>query len=140
MRYRTVLLSVVALFLSLIALDCRDMGSEIVSSLLPSGQTQAPPPDTISFQRDLLPLFDHYGCTGCHGGTNGLFVGTVHGLLAGGFHGPAVVTGDSAASMVLKKLSAAQPFGDRMPQGGPYLPDSSTHTLAVWIEQGARDN
>jgi hypothetical protein len=108
----------------------------------------APPPSsvhvdtlsTVSFQKNVLPIFVDWGCYDCHGGTNGLVVHTVHDLLTGGVHGPGVIPGNADSSLIMKKTSPAPPFGDRMPQGGPYLSDSTRAVIAAWIDQGAKDN
>jgi hypothetical protein len=118
----------------LIALSgCQDMGTA-PSSTPPSSS------GTISFQQRVLPILTRYGCVGCHGGTNGLTVSTVADLLHGGIHGAAVVPGDAEGSLIIKKTSATPPFGDRMPQGGPYLPDTTRQVIKDWITQGAKDN
>jgi len=123
------------LLLSMAALGagCSDMGSE---------PEQAPPPPTgpVSFSQQVLPIFQQSGCTGCHGGNGGLFVGTVQQLLQGGIHGPAVVPGNSDSSVIIQKLSVSPPFGSRMPQGGPYLPEATVSIIRTWINQGAQDN
>jgi hypothetical protein len=95
---------------------------------------------TVSFQTNILPIFEKFGCYECHGGTNGLVVHTVADLLKGGVHGPAIVPGNADSSLIMKKTSAAPPFGDRMPQGGPYCSDSIRAVIALWIHQGAKDN
>jgi len=95
---------------------------------------------TVSFQNNILPIFDRFGCYDCHGGTNGLVVHTVADLLRGGVHGPAIVPGNADSSLIMKKTSATPPFGDRMPQGGPYCSDSIRAVIALWINQGAKDN
>src|SRR5512143_3143686 len=113
-----------AAFLAVLIGGCKDMGAE-------SDPAVSPPPaagGTVSFSGRILPIFVSYGCTGCHGGTSGLTVTSVSSLLAGGLHGPAIVPGDAANSNLYGKLRPNPPFGERMPQGGPYLPDS---TLAV---------
>ena len=96
----------------------------------------------VSFSRDVLPLFIDFGCTGCHGGTNGLTVGTVAALLAGGNRGPAIIPGDAAGSLLVKKISPNVPagLGARMPQEGPYMPDANIATIRTWIDQGAQNN
>ena len=94
----------------------------------------------ISFSQDVHPLFVQYGCTGCHGGTSGLTVGTVAGLLAGGNSGPAIIPGNGAGSTLVKKISPSPPFGSRMPQGGPFMPDATIAIIRTWIDQGALDN
>ena len=65
-----------------------------------------------------------------------------HGCSAasGGDHGPAIVPGNADASNIIKKLSPNPPFGDRMPFGGAYLPDSTIQIIKTWINQGTKDN
>ncbi len=123
-----------ALLGSLIA-GCKDMGSEPTIDPLPPSTGSA-----VSFSGQILPIFVAHGCTGCHGGTSGLTVTSVASLLAGGLHGPAIVPGDAAGSNLYKKLQPNPPFGERMPLGGPYLPDSTIAVIATWINEGARNN
>jgi hypothetical protein len=115
-------------------IGCSDRGSDPVSSNSP------PPPSDVSFKNQIVPFFINYGCDGCHGGNGGLEVQTITQLLQGGFHGPAIVPGKADSSTIVKKLSAHPPFGDRMPQGGPYLADSTFQILKTWINQGAKAN
>ena len=129
----------IILTVSLLCNACQDMGTN------PFVAQQPPPPpppivDTVSFSRNVLPILDNYGCTSCHGGTAGLTVGTVAGLLAGGLHGPEIVPGNAAASNIAKKLSPNPPFGARMPQGGPYLDAATIQVIVNWINQGAKNN
>ncbi|MBP1691671.1 MAG: hypothetical protein H6Q32_1023 [Bacteroidetes bacterium] len=116
---------------------CKDMGTDPQGSTPPPGN---PPPGTISFSQRVLPILQRHGCTGCHGGSGGLFVGTPAQLLTGGDHGPAVVAGQAASSNLIRKLQVSPPFGTRMPQGGPYLPDSTVNVISAWINQGAANN
>jgi hypothetical protein len=51
-----------------------------------------------------------------------------------------VVPGNSAGSLLVKKLSATPPFGVRMPDGGNPVPDSLVQKIKDWIDQGALDN
>jgi hypothetical protein len=67
-------------------------------------------------------------------------VHTVADLLKGGVHGPAIVPGKADSSLIMKKTSPIPPFGDRMPQGGPYYSESIRAVIASWINQGAKDN
>ncbi len=108
--------------------------SNAVGVTVQAGTTQ------VSFSQDVHPLLVQHGCTGCHGGTNGLTVETVADLLRGGNHGPAIVPGDGAGSNLVKKISPNPPFGARMPQGGPFLPDASITTIRTWVDQGALNN
>jgi hypothetical protein len=119
---------------------CGDFGTE------PSVPSPTPSPvqtDTVvSFSADVRPIFANQkiGCLGCHGGQNNLFVGTPADLLRGGFHGPAIVPGNSAASLIIQKMSPNPPFGARMPFGGNPVPDSLVQIIKNWIDQGAHDN
>jgi hypothetical protein len=113
---------------------CTDRGSN------PSSSDPPPTPSEVSFKNQVVPFFINYGCDGCHGGNGGLDVQTVAQLLQGGLHGPAIVAGKADSSLMVKKLSASPPFGDRMPRGGPYLPDSTIQILKTWINQGAKNN
>jgi hypothetical protein len=100
-----------------------------------------PTPSTaVSFQNDVRPLFNRYGCVGCHGGTNNLFVTPVANLLRGGMNGPAVVPLKPENSILVQKIKPNPPFGDRMPQGGPYLKDAEIQIIVNWIKEGALDN
>ncbi len=119
---------------------CKDMGTG------PAPQSPAPAPvvqtRTISFSKDVLPVFSNpkVGCIGCHGGTNNLFVGTVVDLLRGGLHGPAIIPGNGAGSILVQKIGPNPPFGARMPFGGTPLPDSTIQMISAWIDQGAQNN
>ena len=123
---------------------CHDMGADP-----PMTQTMLVPPDTVpsqpivSFKNDVLKrVFENprAGCLGCHGGTNGLFLGTQPDLLLGGMHGPAVVPGNSAQSLIVQKVGPHPPFGSTMPLGGIPMADSLVQILKTWIDQGALDN
>ncbi len=122
---------------AILFLGCSDMGGNPVVPVTPPPVLKV---DSVSFSRDVRPICQRYGCLSCHGGSGGLFLGTVAQMLQGGDHGPAVVPGNADASNIIKKLSPNPPFGDRMPQGGPYLPDSTLQVIRNWINQGAKDN
>lgn len=134
MRHRFLVLHpVTACVLLTLLAGCSDIGTEPTAT--------APPPTgtTVSFARDVQPILNSR-CTGCHGGSGGLFVGTVQQLLTTGNHKPVVIPGNSAQSVLIAKLSPTPPFGDRMPRGGPYLADSTVQVIRTWIDQGAQDN
>jgi hypothetical protein len=48
-----------------------------------------------------------------------------------------VVPGNPDASFIIQKLEGTQTLGDRMPDGGPYLPQSTTDVIRQWIQDGA---
>ena len=127
-----------SLFLAMYLAGCSDAGTEPTSSSQPP--PAQPSGQTVSFQSHIQPIFQRYGCNACHGGSGGLNVQTVSQLLQGGLHGPAIISGKADSSFLVKKLLPAPPVGDRMPQGGPFLPDSSIQTIRLWINQGAKNN
>jgi hypothetical protein len=129
-------------FLTLIALvaiafvaGCKDSGTEPQPD-----PVTTPPSGVVSFSANVLPILTNAGCTGCHGGSGGLFVGSVAQLLTGGDHGPAIVPGKADSSNIIRKLSAAPPFGARMPFGGTPLPEATVAVIRNWINQGAANN
>jgi hypothetical protein len=125
------------LVLGVLIASCSDIGTQPMSDKRPP---PPPPSQDVSFQQQIKPIFQANGCLSCHGGSGGLFVATVAQLLQGGDHGPAIVPGNADASNIIKKLSPNPPFGDRMPFGGAYLPDSTIQVIRTWINQGAKDN
>lgn len=131
-RYLLVILVVAAA-----AAGCSDMGVAPVTQTTP---TTPPPTGTVSFAKQVLPIFQRYGCESCHGGSGGLVVTSVASLLTGGLHGAAIVAGQADNSNLIKKVSVSPPFGSRMPQGGPYLPDSTIAVIRTWINEGAQNN
>jgi hypothetical protein len=138
MKARFLTVSAVYMLAILLLAGCSDKGNDPTSA----NQQPPPPPVTqdVSFQSQIRPIFQQRGCDGCHGRNGGLFVQTVAQLLQGGSHGPAIVPGKADSSNLIKKLSPNPPFGDRMPQGGPYLPDSTIQIIRTWINQGAKNN
>jgi hypothetical protein len=49
-----------------------------------------------------------------------------------------VVPGNPGASFLIQKLEGTQTLGDRMPQFGPYLPQSTIDEIRLWIQGGAQ--
>ena len=91
------------------------------------------------FEANVRPiLVDH--CYTCHSAdtkpAGGLRVDDRNGLLTGGDSGPAVVPGDPAASILLKRVRHANP-NRRMPKEGQPLAAEEISTLESWIERGA---
>ena len=76
-----------------------------------------------SFESDVLPLLEQR-CQLCHNDANaqaGLALTSLGNLLEGGKSGPAVVPGDAAGSLLLRKVSGAKPA---MPPAGEPLTDA----------------
>jgi hypothetical protein len=94
---------------------------------------------TISYTNQIKPLFDRYGCTGCHGGSGGLFVSPYANLFTTGGHKPVVVAGDTN-SVIIKKIKGIAGFGSQMPLGGPVMESGDLNTIILWIKNGVPEN
>ncbi len=131
MRYSALKIIGVLIITSLFLVGCND------------DDPVAPDPDEeVSFSQHVLPLFQQYGCTGCHPGNAGLDVRTVDALLQGGVSGPAIEPGNADGSLLIQMISPNPPPGrPRMPEDGPpFLSESEQETIARWIDEGAEDN
>ena len=110
---------------------------------------------TVSFSADVQPIFDaNCAFPGCHAPpltdppSMDLSAGQARASLVGvqSVESPLerVAPGDSQASYLLHKLLGTQVqaggSGERMPLGGPYLPDAGIDLIRGWIDQGAVDN
>ena len=129
MRF-TILPLLMLLLLLLLAIACGSGG----------GSDNAPPPGggaTVSFQTDLLPLFQQ-DCNLCHGGAGGLSVQSYAGIMSGGDSGAVVVVGDPDESLIIKRLEGTiQP---QMPLDLPALSQAEIDVIRLWIAEGALDN
>ncbi|MCS7023163.1 MAG: PSD1 and planctomycete cytochrome C domain-containing protein [Bryobacteraceae bacterium] len=78
-------------------------------------------------------------CAGCHQAGNAqgkLRLDTLEGLAQGGVSGPAVTPGNSAGSLLVQRLTSANPTL-RMPPGGAPLGADKIATIRRWIDSGA---
>ncbi len=99
--------------------------------------------DVLEFYRDVLPLFRE-NCLPCHNRTTSkadLILETPADLLKGGESGPALVTGQSTNSLVLKVSAHLEkprmPPKENKVNAVPLTPEQ-LGILALWIDQGAR--
>jgi hypothetical protein len=105
----------------------------------------------VSWSEDVVPLLTRSsgGCKSCHlpGGETpvgitigGLDLSTYATLRAGGVVSGAeiVIPGQPCDSVLYQKLSAAPPFGSRMPLDGPaFFSPAELATVHDWIAEGA---
>jgi hypothetical protein len=108
-----------------------------VIALFVMGQ-QVSTAQSISYNSHVKPLFVSYGCTGCHGGTNNLFLDTYSQVFSTGNHNPVIVPGDTN-SVLIKKIKGIADFGGRMPQGGE-MTLADINTIVAWVKNGAIEN
>ncbi len=100
----------------------------------------APPAQTVSYSRDVQPIFDAR-CISCHGDVgpeDGLSLTSYDGVMAGSVAGPVVIPGDPANSELVKRIKGITT--PRMPFGGPPLSEEQIRTIETWIAQGAQNN
>jgi uncharacterized membrane protein len=88
----------------------------------------------------VLPVFEKY-CVPCHGPEKSkaeLRLDTPEGIRKGGESGPAIVPGNSGASLMVKKLLLPPADDDHMPPSGKSQPSAADVALIQrWIEAGA---
>lgn len=99
----------------------------------------------VSFAGSVQSLVSTW-CGACHisttnGGMN-MGAGPTAASLraAAGSNGAIIVVGQASASNMYLKTTDTPPFGNRMPNGGPYLSVAQQNIIRDWINQGAQDN
>ena len=100
------------------------------------GPLTAQTTNNVSFANDVAPLLSR-ACMKCHGLASpmaNLDLKTRAGALKGGQHGPAIVPGNSAASLLYKHVAGQQQ--PQMPLGGK-LSAEEIAVLKSWIDSGA---
>ncbi|MDB4961269.1 MAG: hypothetical protein JWP01_1268 [Myxococcales bacterium] len=105
------------------------------------------PLQPVSFVAEISPIL-RASCDRCHlpGGAgqmaSGLDLSTYDSLRAGGLRSvrSIVVEGEPCASVLVKKLGPAPPFGSRMPRDSDPLLEPQLHLIHDWIAEGARDH
>ena len=113
------------------------MGAAFASAHPTAGAAPAPAPaQPKSYARDVAPVLDHW-CIACHHGDEphgGLRLDSFAGVMRGGDTGPAVVTGDPDASLLVAKIE----HRDRpsMPPRRRF-PAPLTALIRAWIAAGA---
>ena len=114
-------------------------------------------PDTVisnpSFSTDIQPIFSsNCAVSGCHNSTAqaglNLSQGQAYANLVNvdstqDTQRPVrkrVLPGDAANSVLVIKIEANPPFGDRMPQGRSPLSSIQITNIKNWVDRGARNN
>ena len=106
--------------------------------------TPSPAADDDLFESRIRPLLVAR-CQGCHstatGKTSGgLAIDSRQGWVSGGDSGPAIVPGDSDASLLMRAVKHADGVSAMPPEdAGPALTPSEIDDLATWIAAGAAD-
>ena len=98
--------------------------------------TAAPEEPAIpTFVNNVLPIFKKQ-CNMCHGTSGGWDGSTYESVLNSGEHGPTVIPGDVATSLLAQKIQDLQTSGGMMPPAGK-MSDQDIQTILDWIASGA---
>ena len=78
-------------------------------------------------------------CTQCHGSSGGLNLTSYSNLISGGNHGPVIISGNSAESILIQKLLGTTNFGSQMPNNNPPSSEETITLISTWIDEGANE-
>lgn len=98
------------------------------------GGEQPWPTGGSRFQAEVLPLMQSR-CVSCHGNRGGLNLAGHAAIMAGGQSGAAVIPGDPAGSLLVRKMRGRA--GLLMPPAAA-LPEAEIALVEAWIREGAR--
>jgi hypothetical protein len=108
----------------------------VLAAAPPAGVGAAAEP--VNYVRQVKPILKSR-CSSCHGALKhkaGLRVDTAAAIRRGGDSGPAIEAGQSDASLIIERVTEADP-ALRMPPEGAALDADQIATLRSWIDQGA---
>lgn len=94
--------------------------------------------ERVGFTKDVLPVLQRH-CFECHGPgvqEGGLRFDDRNDFLAGGYSGPAIISGQPHESELLRRVSLDRLHDDAMPPVGPGLSGREEIVLRQWIKQG----
>ena len=92
----------------------------------------------ISYSTTIQPIFNN-NCTGCHGSSGGLNLGSYISLDNGGNSGEVIIAENGSGSRLIQKLRGTA-SGSQMPASGCCLDESVIQLIETWIDQGAQNN
>ena len=110
----------------------------ILALALLAGTGKAAQSTKIDFAKDIRPIFESR-CHSCHGAEKqmgGLRLDAKNPALAGGDDGKAIIPGNSAHSLLVKKIASGNPE-KVMPPKGERLTKAEITRIRQWIDQGA---
>ena len=92
----------------------------------------------ISYSTTIQPIFNN-NCTGCHGSSGGLNLGSYSTLINGGNSGAVIIAENGSGSRLIQKLKG-NASGSQMPASGCCLDASVIQLIETWIDEGAENN
>ncbi len=93
----------------------------------------------VDFVRDIQPIFTAR-CIECHGADkqeSSLRLDSREHAFKGGYHGAAIIPGDSAKSVLVQVITASHKELAAMPKKGERLSAEQVTLIKTWIDQGA---
>lgn len=118
---------------------CHSTLFSLICLLVTGGSSQLDAADMVDFNRDIRPVLAHR-CFECHGknkASGKLRLDSRAAVLKGGREGPALVVGNSTASLLVKLISSTE-ADEVMPPKGPRLTKAEIARIKAWIDQGAK--
>ena len=133
--YRIIIATLIITSLSLFGSGC---GS---SSTNTPTDTNTSSGGEVLYSKDIQPIFNA-NCTtsSCHGNNapSGLKLISYADFAKGGVSGKPYVAGDSANSLIIKRLEGT--IAPKMPKGGAALNANQIQRIKDWIDAGAKNN
>jgi len=98
-----------------------------------------PPPEPVSFSRDIAPIMAMY-CNTCHGESGGISTRSYKELMLGGDLGRVIIPGDPDGSLLIHFLDGRRGENRRMPKNSRPLSSEQIGIVRRWIAEGARND
>ena len=132
-------LALSSLFVVLAAVGC-NAGAEKKEDLPTPGAPVSGSTDAGAATASFASAKDVFAanCIGCHSGPGakeGVDFSTHESIMKGGEHGPVVVAGDPAGSLVMKALRGN---GAKQMPPGKTIPEDKIQLIEAWIKAGAK--
>lgn len=108
---------------------------ELVKFIRELGKGEPVASASPTFVKDVLPILQSK-CNMCHGSSGGWDGASYENAINSGEHGPAVIPGDAANSLLAQKIQNLQTIGGVMPPGG-MMSEQEILTILNWIASGA---
>ena len=94
---------------------------------------------SVNYSTEIQPIFSTNSlCTGCHGGSGGLYLDSYTNLMTGGNSGAVVIPENGAGSLLVEKLR--DEHAPSMPLGNCCIESSLIDLIETWIDEGAQNN
>ena len=129
--------------------SCSDLGDEVnadcagiqngTTTVDECGECGGDNSSCVNYSTEIQPIFSTNSlCTGCHGGSGGLYLDSYTNLMTGGNSGAVVIPENGAGSLLVEKLR--DEHAPSMPLGNCCIESSLIDLIETWIDEGAQNN